>query len=1173
MKRRLLSWLLVLAMVLTVLPAAAFAGTYKDSGGHWASTVIDRWSSYGVIKGYSDGSFAPNDQITRAEMATAVSNVLKLREKAENTFSDVKAGSWYETPVLRCAQAGLMKGYAGKMDPGAEITRAELVALLDKIIDQYITEAGSYTAKDDEIVVVAGQGIKVTEAAGFKGKIIETDLSKANASTIANAKSGTYVGKLDENGMLVYRGIQFADFEPYQAPTAVSNQGLVYADEAGPASTKGEKGCLNISIFLNPNYSGKRHVYMYQYGSAQNGGSNATMNYSNFVKENPDIIVVTPNHRGGFFGSIDLSSLAGYDAAAAKKYAGSNNLARLDLLECLKWINANIEAFGGDKNDVTIGGHSSGSNNVTCLLMMEEAQPYYHKAICQASFAGEYDQQYVDRQGNPLTSSAALEFSISQNWGKLSERGHNPNYKETIAEFYSHNEEYGRDDWTAAKDLKNDLYLRCGAIMFAEALSRYTDTYFYHLDWDITPENNLRASHGSENEVIARNWSKVPENMLDDADKISDIWATFIRSGNPNNPGMPCTWTKYNGSTHDTLYIAPQFKDSKVVEGQRQKDVDVLLPLLREYPLLEAAKKGELVTKVSKPGAYSGYSYKKFDGYKRYSVYVPVRDGTKIAVDYYIPTLNGTETTEKCPVVFTWTPYNRTSYSMDGKTLRENADAAFFTKYGYVVAIADCRGMGASYGYRDAANSANEQQDGADIVAWINEQPWCNTKIGTIGASYVGQTQLSILAKSKLVDASVIGCTDYNKYDGWIRGGVPRAFGSQPDTLWVEIGGTVSVDSVVARTVPVDADPDKTMLKEAVSQHVKNGLQIPMFQRLHYRDSFAEETGGEYWNQVSASSNAEAINNSGSNVYLLGGLYDVFRRDAFISFANMTGAKKMTIGPWYHVKPKIEIDWQIEQLRWFDYHLKGIDNGIMDEDPIYLKTANLDNESNGYRWFKDWAGYDASKATELYLTSDKTIIEEKPSVQKSLDYKAVYGIRTSVEDEDAVDVNSKGLTFAYSVDKDTEISGHPMAHISFALTDAGYQKENYDTDIFVTMSDYNPATGKSYIFSDGHIRASLRKTAEAPYNFLGLPWQPCNEEDVSYLELGKVYEVDIDLMPTSYVVKAGHKIILTISNSMDRFYYLGRSEYEADSNVATPVIQIYTGGEHASSIELPNILK
>lgn len=575
-----------------------------------------------------------------------------------------------------------------------------------------------------------------------------------------------------------------------------------------------------------------------------------------------------------------------------------------------------------------------------------------------------------------------------------------------------------------------------------------------------------------------------------------------------------------------------------------------------------AGAEGEKSAPVSRPGEYSGYSEVEYDGYNRYSVYVPVTDGTQIAVDYCIPTKEGVEAAQALPAVFTWTPY--------GRQRNDNMTSAeWFTSYGYAFVAADVRGMSSSYGVRDAANSAQEAQDGADIAAWIDEQPWCNGKIGTIGSSYVGQTQLAILSKSKDIDASVIGCTDYNKYDGWIRGGIPRAFGSQPDTLWGETEEEIqaTIDAQMEKAVPVDADADRTMLREAISQHVANGLQIPMFQRLLWRDSFAEETHGEYWNQVSASSNKEAINTSGSAVYVMGGLYDVFRRDSFVTYANLTGPKKLTIGPWYHTKPKVDPDWNIEQLRWFDYWLKGIDNGIMDEDPIYLKTANRE-ENNGYAWHTEWNPA-AGIRTNLYFDSAEglKLAQTRNEAEAYVDYDAVYGIATGVESADAADVEEKGLCFKMDVAQDMEITGHAMAHIFFEMMSEGYD----DVDFFVSVADYNPETGESFLFDDGHLRASLRSTAEAPYDFLGLPWHPANQADAQPIHTGEVYELVIDLMPTSYIVKAGHELRITLSNAMDRFYYLGRSAYEADPACAVPTVRVYTGGEKASYIELPDI--
>ena len=147
-----------------------------------------------------------------------------------------------------------------------------------------------------------------------------------------------------------------------------------------------------------------------------------------------------------------------------------------------------------------------------------------------------------------------------------------------------------------------------------------------------------------------------------------------------------------------------------------------------------------------------------------------------------------------------------------------------------------------------------------------------------------------------------------------------------------------------------------------------------------------------------------------------------------------------------------------------------------------------------------------------------------------------------------------------------EITGHAMAHIQFEML-----TDDTDIDFFVTMSDYDPETGESFLFDDGHLRASLRGTAEPPYGFLGLPWHPANQADAQPITTGEVYELEIDMMPTSYIIPEGHCLRVTLSNSMDRFYYLGRSEYEADSSCETPDVRIYTGGEHASYIELPDI--
>ena len=154
--------------------------------------------------------------------------------------------------------------------------------------------------------------------------------------------------------------------------------------------------------------------------------------------------------------------------------------------------------------------------------------------------------------------------------------------------------------------------------------------------------------------------------------------------------------------------------------------------------------------KISAPCCYSGYTRPKYNGARRHSEYLMVRDGTKIAIDYLIPTLN-----------------------RNGKLLllKGSERDTLLLSHGYILATAELRGTGASFGRRPVTNSAYDMTDGHDVNEWIAKQPWCNGKIGMLGGSYTGQTILSTMAgKPKHLLCAFITCTDYNKYDGWVRG-------------------------------------------------------------------------------------------------------------------------------------------------------------------------------------------------------------------------------------------------------------------------------------------------------------------------------------------------------------------------------------------------------------------
>ncbi|MDL2273899.1 S-layer homology domain-containing protein [Oscillospiraceae bacterium OttesenSCG-928-G22] len=132
MKRKLLSIFLSLCMILLLFPMSAMAqnGAFTDTADHWAEGAIEAWAARGVLKG-SDGLFRPNDPITRAELAAVLNRVIGYTAVTNTAFADVPSDAWYHGDVARLYAAGIMQGDGtGVMRPTANITREEAVVLI-----------------------------------------------------------------------------------------------------------------------------------------------------------------------------------------------------------------------------------------------------------------------------------------------------------------------------------------------------------------------------------------------------------------------------------------------------------------------------------------------------------------------------------------------------------------------------------------------------------------------------------------------------------------------------------------------------------------------------------------------------------------------------------------------------------------------------------------------------------------------------------------------------------------------------------------------------------------------------------------------------------------------------------------------------------------------------------
>jgi len=129
-----IGFILAITLCLTFLSGGQVMAQHKDLQDHWAEKQISYWLEKGVIKGYPDGSFAPDNYITRAEFITMTNSIFGFQAQKDVSFSDVSASDWFYREIAKATAAGYLKGYKDNtVRPEQQITREEVAVLLCRL--------------------------------------------------------------------------------------------------------------------------------------------------------------------------------------------------------------------------------------------------------------------------------------------------------------------------------------------------------------------------------------------------------------------------------------------------------------------------------------------------------------------------------------------------------------------------------------------------------------------------------------------------------------------------------------------------------------------------------------------------------------------------------------------------------------------------------------------------------------------------------------------------------------------------------------------------------------------------------------------------------------------------------------------------------------------------------
>jgi len=551
----------------------------------------------------------------------------------------------------------------------------------------------------------------------------------------------------------------------------------------------------------------------------------------------------------------------------------------------------------------------------------------------------------------------------------------------------------------------------------------------------------------------------------------------------------------------------------------------------------------------------------------------PMRDGVRLSADVFRPDAPG-----KFPVILIRTPYDKEGYS------RYSSFPDYAAGKGYVVIVQDVRGRYGSEGV--FLPYVQEIEDGYDSVEWAAALPYSNGKVGTQGCSYLGavQWQLATASPPHLV-AIFPQCTFANARHFFFFGG---AF----DLSWISWLNGRLPDIKKRRGI----EGKEAFPEEARIQWTRNKWKwlsylplrnFPLLKEFcpYYYDWLSHPDDGSYWDFANVEKKHRQVE---VPAYNFTGWFDdgYGQPGALLNFLGMKKngktkeareGQKLIIGPWTHCNPTTkagDIDFGPEAaidlnelvMRWFDFWLKGIDNGILSEPPIKIFVMG----SNRWRYEQEWP-LARTEYTPYYLHSlgganslngNGTLNQRAPASENPDFY--IYDPSNPVtdfhfeesgpRDQRPIEIRNDVLVYTSEpLAADLEVTGPITAEI-WASSSAK------DTDFVVKIMDVYPDGYSQNITPQlsGILRARYRESESSP--ILLMP--------------GKIYKFDIGLMYTSQVFKKGHRIRMAVTSSyfphMDRNPNTGHP-FGEDQEAVRAEQKIYHDKNFSSRIILPEI--
>ena len=501
-----------------------------------------------------------------------------------------------------------------------------------------------------------------------------------------------------------------------------------------------------------------------------------------------------------------------------------------------------------------------------------------------------------------------------------------------------------------------------------------------------------------------------------------------------------------------------------------------------------------------------------------------MKDGIRLSVTYFFPEISHKK---KFPILFEFLPYRKDDYFY----MRDYPLYSYFARRGYIIAKVDIRGTGSSEGKVPPREySEIELNDAVEIIKQLSEAPWSNGKVGMWGISWSGFNAIQVAMRNpKGLTSIMASCASDDLYHDDVHF-IDGAY----HVDWYE--QSIDTDNGLPRSPDYPLDED----------YFKNRFNAYPWFLVYLKN----QRDGDFWRKNSLRWKYDSIK---IPIFLLGGLLDGYRDSIPRMLENIKAPIKAELGPYNHAwpdngEPGPNYEWRHQMIRWWDHWLKGIDTGIMDEPrfTVFVREGHRPEagmkKTPGHFRFEEWP----IKRTVwqiLYPSINHQLLKEQGDIHTDhLKYipGSGYSLGTwwgeTTGDMRPADAGS--LVYDSGILKEKkEIIGFPKVFL----------KVSADSPLahwIAKLEDVHP-NGEVTLVTGALINGSQIKSRLNP----------------QYLKRGTTYEPNFDMHFTTWTFNPGHRIRLSVSNSL--FYMIWPTPYAMTT-------RLFLGNEK-TRLELPVI--